>query len=544
MKRKLLTLLIISLLGLTLAFPSGASAENAISFLITAQGVADDKVIVNMTVNNAKDLYGYEARFTFDPTHLELVEAKSNLSGFSISPKIEQNEIVIAHTKMGNVDGESGNLIIGTLAFKIKKPGTSTVTWKSIKAVDHNLGHQTYSLDKSVSAGSTNVGTPNSNPGIGNVDNNNLYSVTVSEENLKNAKDGKVVIDIADGTRNVLFPAKAARIIGNNKLELKFKDLSVIIPAEVLKEVQDMVSSDELEDAKISFNCIKASADEKNGLLTNASNKAKAKITAGGDIIEFSLSVLTKKGEERKLTKFNKQIIVKLKISPNAQKELLGIYFISDAGELEYVGGVIEGEYMTAEVGHFSKYAVLEYDKSFADVADSHWAAHAIKVLVAKHVVYGANHTQFLPNANITRAEFAAIVVRALGLKATGKSSFTDVNDKAWYATIVTSAEETGIIKGRSKSLFAPNETITREEMASIIVRAYEYKTGIKAKATAAQNEPFTDAKEISAWARDDVNAAFTLGIISGRGDGRFTPKVLSTRADSSQIIVNLLKNL
>lgn len=532
MKRNLLTLLIITLLGLLLSFPAGANAEKAPSFQITTHGAADNKVIVSMTGKNMVDLYGYEARFTFDPNHLELVETKSNLGGFSISPKIQGNEIVIAHTKIGNVFGKNGDFVLGTLTFKPKKIGHSTVAWKSIKAVDHNLGYQSYSLKESVSVSSTNIDTPNNVQG----------SVNVSKEDLNNIKDGKIVIEIVDGKQSVLLPARAAEIIGNNKLELKFKDLSVFIPVEVLKDLQDLLSFDELEDSKISFNFNKASVDVKNHLLTNASNKAKAKVTANGDIIEYSLSVITAKGKVQKLTKFNKSITFKLKVNFSAQTDLLGLYFITDSGELEYSGGVIADGYMTAEVSHFSKYAVLAFDKSFEDVADTHWAALAIKKLAAKQVVYGVNDTQFLPKANVTRAEFAAFVVRALRLKATAGSSFTDVNNKAWYASIVAAAKETGIIKGRSESVFAPNETITREEMASIIVRAYEYKTGIKA--TTEQHDAFVDAKEISLWAKADVNAAFKLGFISGRGDGRFAPKVWSTRAESSQIIVNLLKKL
>ncbi|BBH19754.1 hypothetical protein Back11_10990 [Paenibacillus baekrokdamisoli] len=541
MKRNVFTLLIITLLGLHQSFPVSANAVNAPSFLITAKSLADDKVTVNIIVKNMEDLFGYEARFTFDPDRLELVEAKSILDGFSISPKIRGNEIVIAHTKIGNVKGESGDFIISTLTFKSRKVGTSTVTLKSFKEVDHNLDYQTYSLDESVTVGFTNNGTPNNDSGLGNVG-SNMDSVNVNEESLKNDKDGKVVVEIAEGKKNVLLPVRAAGIVGNNKLELRFMNFSIFIPVEVLNDLQDLVSSDELEDAQISFKFNKSPEDEKNRLLTSASNKAKSTVTAVGDMIEFSLSIVTKEGKELKLTKFNKPITVKLKVNYHADLELLGIYFIADNGELVYVGGVIADGYMSAEVSHFSRYAVLESDKSFADVAENHWAARAIKVLAAKQIVYGVSDTSFQPNANVTRAEFVAFVVRGLGLKATGLSSFADVNDKAWYAPIVTAANEAGIIKGRSASIFAPNETITREEMTAIIVHAYEYKTGVKTAAE--QQNAFADAKEISAWAKDDVNAAFKLGFVSGRGDGRFAPKAWSTRAEATQIIVNLLKKL
>jgi hypothetical protein len=532
MKRNLLTLLIMTVISSLLSFPASANAEKTPTFQLTTIVASNNQVVVSMTGKNVVDLYGYEARFTFDSHHLELVETTSTLGGFSISPKINSNEIVIAHTKTGNVLGKSGDFVIGTLTFKYKQLGQSTVAWKSIKAVDHNLGYQTHSLMESASVSSARLETP---PNV-------LGSVDVSKQELNNNKDGKVIIEIADGKQTVLLPAKAAEIIGNNKLELKFKDLSVFLPVEVLKSLQDLLSFDEMEDAKISFSFNKVSLEVKNDLLTKASNKAKAKITANGDIIDYSLCIITAKGKVQTLTTFNQPIKVKLKVNYSAQSSLLGHYFITDSGELEYAGGLIAEGYMTAEISHFSKYAVLSYDKSFDDVADTHWAILAIKELAAKHVVNGVNDTQFLPNANITRAEFAAFVVRALGLKAAGISSFADVSNKAWYASFVTAAEETGIITGRGEFAFAPNETITREEMAAIIVRAYQYKTGIHA--TAEQHTTFTDVKEISSWAKTDVNTAFELGLISGRGDGHFAPKEWSTRAESSQIIVNLLKKL
>ncbi|TXK77826.1 hypothetical protein [Paenibacillus sp. N3.4] len=61
---------------------------------------------------NLKDLYAYEVKFIFDPDKLEVVKAESNIKGFSVSPIIKNNEITIAHTKIGNVEGEKGNLAI------------------------------------------------------------------------------------------------------------------------------------------------------------------------------------------------------------------------------------------------------------------------------------------------------------------------------------------------------------------------------------------------------------------------------------------------
>ncbi|MBP1988742.1 S-layer homology domain-containing protein [Paenibacillus eucommiae] len=151
MNRKIIVYMLISLLCLPGLVLTTSYAETPSSFLLTANKPVEGTIILTLSGKDIKDLYGYEARFTFDPDQLELVEAKSSLDGFSVLPIIKNNEITIAHTKIGNVAGESGDIDIGTLTFKRKKHGTSTVKWESIKAVDRNLSDHTYIIGKSVS---------------------------------------------------------------------------------------------------------------------------------------------------------------------------------------------------------------------------------------------------------------------------------------------------------------------------------------------------------------------------------------------------------
>ncbi|WP_214630904.1 S-layer homology domain-containing protein [Paenibacillus agaridevorans] len=147
---KRIALLMIMLFYSSMLFLTMANAEAASIFLLDASKPADGKITMTMSGQNIVDLYGYEARFSFDPDKLELLEDKSNLKGFSVSPIIKNKEIIIAHTKVGDVPGESGNVTIGTLTFKIKKDGKSTVRWDSIKVVNNNLKSTTYTVGKSI----------------------------------------------------------------------------------------------------------------------------------------------------------------------------------------------------------------------------------------------------------------------------------------------------------------------------------------------------------------------------------------------------------
>src|SRR5690606_40506437 len=103
----------------------------------------------------------------------------------------------------------------------------------------------------------------------------------------------------------------------------------------------------------------------------------------------------------------------------------------------EYVGGDMDREksQFNVEIFKAGTYAVLEYDKTFEDVAANHWIYEALKQLSARHIVNGINEKEFAPNGKTTRAEFAALLVRALGLTTVSSSSpFADVSNGVWYA--------------------------------------------------------------------------------------------------------------
>lgn len=270
------------------------------------------------------------------------------------------------------------------------------------------------------------------------------------------------------------------------------------------------------------------------------SQQSAATVKATGEIIEFVLSIISKNGKETMLSTFSKPITLKLNVRSNANTDLIGVYYMTDNGELTYNGGTLADGKMIVNVEHFSKYAVLEYDKTFEDVTTSYWVHDVIKQLVAKHIIAGVNETEFAPKKQVTRAEFAALVVRALGLKASKTVTFNDVESTKWYAEAIAAAHEAGIVSGRTADEFAPNAVITRQEMAIMIVRAYKLKSGVNVPGAAKAS--FVDGQDISAWALPAVNAAVEIGLLMGRGNNKFVPQGVANRAESAQVIYNLLK--
>lgn len=174
---------------------------------------------------------------------------------------------------------------------------------------------------------------------------------------------------------------------------------------------------------------------------------------------------------------------------------------------------------------------------SFADVDESfNWSRSAVDFLVKRGVIGGTSSTTFEPARSITRAEFTKIIVAAFNFEDTeGDVSFTDVSEDDWHHEFVLVAVKNGLVRGYPEGDFRPNATISREEMATILVRAFE-NLGIEVDAGEMN---FTDADDIGDWASEYVAALANLGIVQGRGDNMFVPKDNLTRAEAAVVIYN-----
>jgi 2',3'-cyclic-nucleotide 2'-phosphodiesterase len=179
--------------------------------------------------------------------------------------------------------------------------------------------------------------------------------------------------------------------------------------------------------------------------------------------------------------------------------------------------------------------------KSFDDVPASHWAFTAINELVAKHIVAGKSDTKFDPAANITRAEFAKLLVNALQLTSTKDSGFKDVPARAWYAEAVAAAAEHGLVNGVAPGMFAPTKTITRQEMAVMAHNAMNVKAGKKIEV--GSESAFSDKAAVSVWAKASVNVTADRGVMNGAA-GKFNPAGVSSRAEAAKVVHNLISDI
>ncbi|OXT06732.1 hypothetical protein CE561_09915 [Thermoanaerobacterium thermosaccharolyticum] len=239
-----------------------------------------------------------------------------------------------------------------------------------------------------------------------------------------------------------------------------------------------------------------------------------------------------------------KPVEVTLNISKaNDPRKVAVYYYNPTTNQWEYVGGKVDAASgtITFNATHFSQYAAFEYDKTFNDIKDN-WAKDVIEVLASRHIVEGMADTQYEPNKTVTRAEFTAMILRLLNIKEEQYSGeFSDVKSGDWYANAIEAAYKAGLIEGDGKNA-RPNDSITREEMTAIAIRAYEMLTQYKEENLGATS--FSDDKSISDWARNVVANAAKLGIVNGEPNNVFAPKGNATRAEAAAIIYGLLEKI
>lgn len=257
------------------------------------------------------------------------------------------------------------------------------------------------------------------------------------------------------------------------------------------------------------------------------------KLKLASDVYEFTLSV---NGVVQSTFKQPITIKLPLKNTDGLDKELLSVGKLV-YGDLQFQGGVLDGDFIVEPRDTFSSYAVLENKVSFNDIAAVQaWAGRQIQVVAAKGAIEGVGAGKFAPKNNVTRAEFSKMLIRALNLKNNSAvQSFSDVSSTAWYAPYVAVAAEKGIITGRSAAKFDPNATITRAEMATMISRALK-SINPDAKTDSTAISKFSDAAKISASLRDGVAFAASHNLVIGNA-GKFNPNDTATRAEAAVII-------
>ena len=181
-----------------------------------------------------------------------------------------------------------------------------------------------------------------------------------------------------------------------------------------------------------------------------------------------------------------------------------------------------------------AKLAALEKPIPFTDLTQD-WYQESVAYVYRNNLMYGTTNTTFSPDANLTRAMFAAMLYRLAGSpRVVGTCSFPDVPSTAYYLDAVIWGEKNGVIYGEGGK-FNPDGKITREQMAAMMRRYADFcelKTDARADLSG-----FTDAAAVSSWALNDMKWAVAEHLLYGDTNSRLNPTNNATRAEAAAIL-------
>ena len=184
-----------------------------------------------------------------------------------------------------------------------------------------------------------------------------------------------------------------------------------------------------------------------------------------------------------------------------------------------------------------------EPDEPFIDVDENDWFYDSVTYVYSEGMMDGVSDTQFAPNSNLTRGMVVTMLYRLEDEpRVTGSSGFDDVASGAWYADAVAWAAENGIVNGVSDAEFAPNDNITREQLAAILYRYAEYNDyDVSGRDDLSE---FTDRSSISSYALDAMRWAVDEGLITGITDTTIEPQGTATRAQAATMFMRFMSTV
>ncbi|MBQ8004426.1 MAG: S-layer homology domain-containing protein, partial [Oscillospiraceae bacterium] len=176
----------------------------------------------------------------------------------------------------------------------------------------------------------------------------------------------------------------------------------------------------------------------------------------------------------------------------------------------------------------------------FTDLGNHAWAENAINSLADEGVIKGTTARTYSPQNNITRADFALLLVRAFELSSDNTENFADVSASDYFAAELAIARNSGIVNGIGDNKYAPRNTITRQDMMVIVYRAL---TALKVGFDENIEPHYSDWNNVAPYAREAVSALVSEGIVNGKS-GRIAPTDYTTRAEVAVLLRRILDRI
>ncbi|WP_313524028.1 S-layer homology domain-containing protein [Anaerotignum sp.] len=382
---------------------------------------------------------------------------------------------------------------------------------------------------------------------------NDVYNKAFADAKKKgNEANGIIlVLNVKTGNQTansltVNLPKSAQDAIINNKIVntvvvVNSPDIKIGMDLSTIKEINKQA------DADVHITATKVGNNKLN-------DQVKAAI---GNRPLFDLKVSY--GRDKHVEEFGKgQVAVSIPytLADSEKADNVKAVYVNADGELKWLENSVynsDEKAILFYTNHFSIYGVGYKEKEepkvevptetaeFTDI-ENHWAKESIGFVVGRGLFSGTSDTTFSPNIAMTRGMFVTVLGRLAEADVSKytKSSFSDVTADAYYMGYVEWATKNGIAKGIGDGKFAPEQKITREQMAVIIAN---YAKVMRINLPKVQGEnTFADNPKISTYAQEAVNAMQMAGAISGKEGNEFDPQGTATRAEVSAVVMRFVK--
>ena len=235
---------------------------------------------------------------------------------------------------------------------------------------------------------------------------------------------------------------------------------------------------------------------------------------------------------------------VRAAVAVNAADDLTA-WSLADDGSISAVGGAYDAGQQTYAFDVVNGVTAIARFP-FTDVVAGTWYYGAAAYAYNNGLFAGMTPTTFAPNATMTRAMLVSVLWRLAGAPAPkAPNTFVDVPDGAWYTDAVTWAAENGVVSGIGGSRFDPSGFVTREQTAEILYN-YAHSKGYDVSARA-DLTAFPDAASVSGWAEEALSWANAAGLINGTvrdGQTILDPQGSASRAQVAMILMNYVEHV
>ncbi len=196
---------------------------------------------------------------------------------------------------------------------------------------------------------------------------------------------------------------------------------------------------------------------------------------------------------------------------------------------------------VTFSTTHFSNYAVVYHHVSFSDLSETAWYYKSASFIAARGITAGTGEGKFSPGAKLTRGECLVMLMKAYGItpESNLEDNFSDAGD-TYYSGYLSASKRLGISTGVGSNLFAPEKTITRQEMFTLVYNTLKLISSLPLSSSGTSLSSFSDADQIADWAANAMTVLTEADVVSGNG-GNVCPTDTATRADMSMLLYKLL---